>query len=404
MASSSSSAGSWKYDVFISFRGEDTRKNYVDHLYKALSDKLISTYKDDESLVDSNLRGMPGGSCCASNKQSQKTLWTATREACRVEVNRARRPCGQQLERHEAAGIKVIVDTILEKLIFIKSDIDDDLVGMGTRLQSLKSLLDFESGGVHMVGIWGVGGIGKTTLAYSAYQKISRQFDGHCYIDQIREESGPHGLKKLQEKILSTLLKKDVNVQSVEEGKNMIRGRLSSNKVLIVLDDIDKDEQIEALAGSHEWFGSGSRIIITTRDEHLLKRDNVRIYHARLLSDSEAIQLFNKHAVLKDKSPTEDYYTLSWHGLPLALKVLGPSLRGKDKKEWLSALEKMENNPNRTIMDKLKISYDGLDRVERELFLDIACFHRGNRVDRAKDMLDACKFYPDDGIRVLSDK
>lgn len=47
---SSSSSLSYKYDVFLSFRGEDTRKTFVDHLYKALKDRLVRTYKDDITL------------------------------------------------------------------------------------------------------------------------------------------------------------------------------------------------------------------------------------------------------------------------------------------------------------------------------------------------------------------
>lgn len=52
MASTSSSINqkSFKYDVFLSFRGEDTRKNFVDHLYFALTQKGIETYKDDEKI------------------------------------------------------------------------------------------------------------------------------------------------------------------------------------------------------------------------------------------------------------------------------------------------------------------------------------------------------------------
>ncbi|KAL9861980.1 putative TIR domain-containing protein [Arabidopsis thaliana] len=49
MASSSSSP-IWKYDVFLSFRGEDTRKNIVSHLHKQLVDKGVVTFKDDKSL------------------------------------------------------------------------------------------------------------------------------------------------------------------------------------------------------------------------------------------------------------------------------------------------------------------------------------------------------------------
>ena len=49
MASSSSSASaSWKYDVFLSFRGEDTRYTFTDHLYKALREKGIETFMDDQ--------------------------------------------------------------------------------------------------------------------------------------------------------------------------------------------------------------------------------------------------------------------------------------------------------------------------------------------------------------------
>uniref|UniRef100_UPI001CB8B1D1 disease resistance protein Roq1-like n=1 Tax=Erigeron canadensis TaxID=72917 RepID=UPI001CB8B1D1 len=53
MASTSASSDhkSFKYDVFISFRGEDTRKNFVDHLYHALMQKSIHTYKDDVRIT-----------------------------------------------------------------------------------------------------------------------------------------------------------------------------------------------------------------------------------------------------------------------------------------------------------------------------------------------------------------
>ncbi|KAM0008722.1 putative TIR domain-containing protein [Helianthus debilis subsp. tardiflorus] len=52
MASTSVSSfqKSFKYDVFLSFRGEDTRKTFVDHLYHALHQKGITTYKDDERI------------------------------------------------------------------------------------------------------------------------------------------------------------------------------------------------------------------------------------------------------------------------------------------------------------------------------------------------------------------
>ena len=48
--SSSSSTSQWKYDVFLSFRGEDTRKNFTDYLYAAFKQNGITTFRDEENL------------------------------------------------------------------------------------------------------------------------------------------------------------------------------------------------------------------------------------------------------------------------------------------------------------------------------------------------------------------
>ena len=51
-AESASSYGTrqWKYDVFVSFRGEDTRRGFTGHLYAALKQKGIFTFRDEETL------------------------------------------------------------------------------------------------------------------------------------------------------------------------------------------------------------------------------------------------------------------------------------------------------------------------------------------------------------------
>ncbi|KAJ0896139.1 putative P-loop containing nucleoside triphosphate hydrolase [Helianthus annuus] len=264
-----------------------------------------------------------------------------------------------------------------------------------------------------MVGIWGVGGGGKTTLASAAYMEISHQFEACCLVENIREESSKHGLKKLQEKILSVALKTTVVVDNEIEGRSTIQRRLCHKRVLVVLDDVDDLEQLEALAGSNDWFGEGSRIIITTRDKHLLSsRAHTNIYEVSLLSHYEAIKLFNRHAYYKDK-PIEDYEKLSLRvvsyagGLPLALKVLGSFLYDKDKDEWKSTLAKLKGIPEEKVMERLKISYDGLEPYQKDLFLDIACFMRrwaSWEMDSAMKVLDACNLHPVIGLKVLEQK
>ncbi|KAM0065988.1 putative TIR domain, P-loop containing nucleoside triphosphate hydrolase [Helianthus debilis subsp. tardiflorus] len=466
-----SSSRSFKYDVFLSFRGVDTRKTFVDHLYSSLGRSLIITYKDDEALprgesirpslfkaieesriaviifskhyadsswcldelahimkckeddelvvipifydVDpSDVRKQQGDFGIAFAQQEAQNINKAQlwRKALIDASNIAGWEPKHVANGHESRIIKEIVETIVHRLSPLNSEANEDLVGMKTRIQYLKSQLEIGLDGVRMVGIWGVGGGGKTTLASSLYMGISSYFEGHHIIENVREETSKHGLKKLQENILSAFSKTDVKVHSIDLGKNMIKCMLCRRKVLLVLDDVDDLSQLEALAGSHSWFGSGSRVLITTRDEHLLRTHKVdEVSHVRLLSDDEAMQLFNKHAYNK-KEPVEDYETLSLRvvsyaaGLPLALKVLGSFLFDKDTKAWMSTLDRLKDIPETEIVDKLKISYDGLKVVEKELFLDIACFFRRWKKDEAMEILEACDFHPEIGIEVLRQK
>nr|XP_043637864.1 disease resistance protein RUN1-like [Erigeron canadensis] len=468
-----SSSRSWKYDVFISFRGEDTRKTFVDHLHSALVQRLIRVYKDDEALprgdsigpslfksieesqiavivfsknyadsswcldelvhvmkcreergltvmpifydVDpSELRNQKRKFGKAFAKQEVKNFMNA--DSWRKSLIEASNIAGWE-PRHIANGyeskaIKEIVDKIQDKLVPLDSDVDEELVGMRVRLQDLISRLEIWSSGVRMVGIWGIGGSGKTTLSFSVYAEISRHFQGHCFISNIREQS-KHGLKNLQQIFLSTVLKTEVKVQSVEEGKFIIKSRLCNSKVLVVLDDVDDLDQLQALAGSHKWFGVGSRIIITTRDEHVLTAHRVdHISPVKLLSLEEATLLLYKHAY-NEIEPLKHYKTLSLRvltyaaRLPLAIKVLGSFLYDKDENEWISSLDKLKDFPNIKITDILRISYDGLEPLQKDLFLDIACFFRGHSADithRPMEILDACGFHPVIGIKVLQQR
>ncbi|KAJ0763413.1 putative TIR domain, P-loop containing nucleoside triphosphate hydrolase [Helianthus annuus] len=414
---SASTSQSWNHDVFLSFRGEDTRNSFVDHLYAALA-HIMECMDTKGQIVEpifyfvdpSDVRKQKGkyGKAFRKHKRETKHKVGSWRKA----LEKAGNLSGWVIDEnsHEAKCIKEIVGTISSRLSSLFTNVNKDLIGIETRLQELKSKLKMESGGVRIIGIWGVGGGGKTTLASAAYADISHRFEAHCLLQNIREESNKHGLEKLQEKFLSLVLKtKDVLVGSEIEGRNMIERGLRNKSVLVVLDDVDDLKQLEALAGSHAWFGKGSRIIITTRDEHLLTRHADMIYEVSLLSQDEAMELFNKHAYRKNK-PIEDYEMLSKDvvsyasGLPLALEILGSFLYDKNKDEWKSALAKLKCIPNVKVTERLKISYDGLEPDHQKIFLDIACFWRRQHMDEAMMVLDACNLHPGIGVKVLIQK
>ena len=91
-------------------------------------------------------------------------------------------------------------------------------------------------------------------------------------------------------------------------------------------------------------------------------------------------------------------------GLPLALKVLGSFLFSKTHLQWKSELDKLQRVPHIEILNVLKVSYEGLSTTEKDIFLDIACFFKGEDKDFVIRILDGCGFFAESGIRVLNDR
>ncbi|KAL8268496.1 hypothetical protein R6Q59_002294 [Mikania micrantha] len=313
---------------------------------------------------------------------------------------------------HEAKVIKLIVEQISLELRSANSGVDENLIGMEPRIQALDPCLEIGSDDVRMIGIKGMGGAGKTTLARAIFDKISIYFEGTSFVENVRENSKAPLLKKLQEQVLTDVLKdKSISVSSVHKGTNLMKTMLCGKKVLIVLDDVDHIDQLEALAGDLSWFKQGSRIIITTRDEQVLIANGVRfIQDVHLLSDEEAIRLFKRHA-FREAFSTHEYEIQSLDqvvhyaaGLPLTIKVLGSHLCGKSKLEWEDTLLRLKTIPLKETIMKLEISYDSLEDDYKEIFLDVACFFRYREKDDAIGMLESCGYHARNGLKVLQHK
>ena len=133
------------------------------------------------------------------------------------------------------------------------------------------------------------------------------------------------------------------------------------------------------------------------------------IYTSKGLSDNDALKLFSWKAFHKPH-PEENFVNLSMvfvnyaKGLPLALKVLGSLLFDKTMDEWKSALNNLKLEFDENIMVLLQISFDGLTNTQKGLFLNIACFFKGENKDCIRDVLQSFGYHPDYNIGVLMKK
>ena len=176
------------------------------------------------------------------------------------------------------------------------------LDGIEKQISHVESLLQVESQDVRAIGIWGMSGIGKTIIAEEVYKRLCSKFEGCYFKANIREEWGGHVNMYLKKDLFSTLLgEQDLKFDTQHGLPYFVERRIRRMKVLIVLDDVNNSRQLETLIGTLDWFGTGSRIIVTTKDKQVVAKmvvDNDR-YEVKALDFDDSFRPISISQCLK---------------------------------------------------------------------------------------------------------
>ena len=271
-----------------------------------------------------------------------------------------------------------------------------------------------------IITIWGMAGIGKTSLAKHMYLLYRHEFERSSFVEDIeRRGQESSALLLLQNKLLGDILKKrKIEEDDVQNCTSKIETALLQKRTLVVLDGVDNFEQVHVLVG-REGFHPGSRIIITTKDGSITDKALLHIKyppkHTKLALDglcsTDSLKLFCWHA-FGGYSPKEGYEEDAKRaskycgGHPLALKVLGSLLLNEDADTWSHTFTMLESREFQTnhVHKVLRIGFDSLPSDCKELFKHIACFFVGKETEVTEAILKDCGVHPSYGIKKLIER
>uniref|UniRef100_A0A7C9AXD0 NB-ARC domain-containing protein n=1 Tax=Opuntia streptacantha TaxID=393608 RepID=A0A7C9AXD0_OPUST len=231
-----------------------------------------------------------------------------------------------------------------------------------------------ENRGTNMVGVYGMGGIGKTTLVKEVGVQAKREGLFSMVVMAVVSQSP--NIYRIQTQLADQL---DVNYrQETEVGRaDQLRTRMKhEEKILVILDDVWRKIDLREIGIPYGNDHNGCKVLLSTRREQVcVSMDCQKKVCVTLLEDDEAWQLFKQNTgkILADPSPELEPVAKKvcreCAGLPLALLVVGRALRDKRLVDWKLAAEKLERarlgeitgaDTEANVYERIKLSYDFL--------------------------------------------
>eukprot|EP00258_Populus_trichocarpa_P025768 XP_024441787.1 probable disease resistance protein At4g27220 isoform X2 [Populus trichocarpa] len=246
--------------------------------------------------------------------------------------------------------------------------------------QIMKALKDDN---VNMIGLYGMGGVGKTTLVKEVGRRAKEsQLFPEVFMATVSQNPNVIGIQDRMADSLHLKFEK-----TGKEGRaSELWQRLQGKKMLIILDDVWKHIDLKEIGIPFGDDHRGCKILLTTRLEHICSTmECQQKVFLGVLSEDEALALFRINAGLRDGDSTLNTVARKvareCKGLPIALVTLGRALRDKSENQWKRVSKQLKNSQfvdMEQIEEKnayacLKLSYDYLKSKETKLCFLLCC-------------------------------
>ena len=203
------------------------------------------------------------------------------------------------------------------------------------------------------VGVQGMGGLGKSVLAAALAwdEQVRRIFPDGIFWLRFGQDVDEAGVLELQKEILLVLAPNSLP-ESPAQGRNLLNLALQGKHCLLIADDLWESRHINHF----DLTDSGSRFLLTTRNNEVIQETGAHRCELELLSNKQARELLAKCSGFAEENlPEEAEAILRECGrLPLAVAAIGSMVNGKGRSRWQLALDKLEN----ARLDKIPAKFD----------------------------------------------
>ncbi|PVH34029.1 hypothetical protein PAHAL_8G120700 [Panicum hallii] len=274
---------------------------------------------------------------------------------------------------------------VVEELIVGRAEEKRKIIG---------SLLAGMSEKIIILPIYGIGGIGKTTLARLIYNDPNFK----CYTRVWVDVSQRFDLNKICESTISQISGKESRANERKIVHSCLKKLLSGKKILIVLDDLWEDDQFQLQELKDMLYHADSNIIIlvTTRSERVAGRicTNLQPYKILPLTNDMCWDIIKQRSAFEARDDKKQLTNIGREiaqkcgGVALAAQSLGFTLRSMNFNQWMNVKDNdIWNEPVSTdaslpnhVLASLKLSYSQMDLSLKKCFSYCAIFPKGHKI------------------------